>query len=116
MINPTGIGYQRRRVYRGCGSDKHVRLSAGQYETFVVRLWSSRHTPDGDGAGTTVRGQITHVSTHQTLRFTDLNHILTFIQAHLDRLESAGRPGVREPADLASPAATDAAGDAEAGR
>ena len=110
MINPTGIGYQRRRAYRGCGSDKHVRLSAGQYETFVVRLWSSQ------SAGTAVRGQITHVSTHQTVRFTDLNHILAFIQAHLDRFDAAGQPAASEPAEREAPAATEAAGEAEEGR
>jgi hypothetical protein len=55
-----------------------VRLSAGRYQSFVVRVWSS------ESADATLRGQITHVASHQTVGFTDLQHVLAFIQLHLE--------------------------------
>jgi hypothetical protein len=54
-----------------------VRLSTGRYHSFVVRLWSR------DGGPAAWRGQITHVATHRTLRFTDLPHMVAFMQSHL---------------------------------
>ena len=54
-----------------------MRLSAGRYQSFIVRVWSS------DSADATLRGQITHVASHQTVGFTDLQRVLAFIQLHL---------------------------------
>jgi hypothetical protein len=54
-----------------------VRLSAGRYQSFIVRVWS------GESADATLRGQITHVASHQTVGFTDLQRVLSFIQLHL---------------------------------
>ncbi|MDQ3899070.1 MAG: hypothetical protein M3319_00950 [Actinomycetota bacterium] len=50
-------------------------LSAGQYASFVVRVW-------GRG-GDLVQGQITHTATRRTVRFRTPQSMLAFIVAHL---------------------------------
>jgi hypothetical protein len=52
--------------------------SAGRYDSFVVRVFS----PHGGGRR---QGQVTHLGTNHTLRFTDLRRILSFILAHVNR-------------------------------
>jgi hypothetical protein len=59
-----------------------VGLSAGRYQSFIVRVWS------GESADATLRGQITHVASHQTVGFTDLQRVLAFIQLHLKPSEA----------------------------
>ncbi|MGH2354050.1 MAG: hypothetical protein ACRDI2_03065 [Chloroflexota bacterium] len=67
-----------------------MRLSAGHYNSFVVRVWS------GDGAPTALRGQITHVASHQTIRFSDLRRMLSFIEAHLGPPAESATTGDQE--------------------
>jgi hypothetical protein len=56
-------------------------LSAGQYDSFVVRVFSGR-------AGDMVHGQVTHVATRRTARFTDLHRVVAFILAHVGQRPS----------------------------
>jgi hypothetical protein len=53
--------------------DDQDRLSTGQYDTFLVKVLVRRTS------GHIVHGQVTHVATHQTLRFKDPTKILGFI-------------------------------------
>ena len=69
-----------------------VRLSAGRYHSFVVRIWS------GDGAETTMRGQITHIASRQSVGFTDLQRALSFIAKHLAEGQGAPPGGAGEAA------------------
>jgi hypothetical protein len=57
-------------------------LSAGQYDSFIVRVFSER-------AGDMLHGQVTHVATRRTARFTDLRRVVSFIVAHVGQ-----RPGL----------------------
>jgi hypothetical protein len=63
-----------------------VRLSAGRYHSFVGRVWS------GDGADPALRGQITHIASHQSAGFADLERILAFIRGHVTSSEAACDP------------------------
>ena len=49
------------------------RLSAGQYDTFLVKVLVRRTS------GQIVHGQVTHVASHRTVRFKDPTKILRFI-------------------------------------
>jgi hypothetical protein len=48
-------------------------LSSGHYDSFVVRVFSR-----GPG-GELLHGEVTHVATRRTQRFTDLNRVLAFM-------------------------------------
>ena len=64
--------------------DAAVALSAGQYDSFVVRVFSRGPTRE------VVHGQVTHVGTRRTLRFTDLQRAMTFIRAHAGQRPAQG--------------------------
>jgi len=61
-------------------------LSAQGYDSFVVRVLSH-------GRGSLIHGQVTHVATRSTLRFTDPQRVIGFILAQLGRRPSDGLPG-----------------------
>jgi hypothetical protein len=61
------------------GEDVPTPLSAGHYHSFVVRVFSR-----GSGPGL-VEGQVTHIASRSTLRFRDLQGIVGFIRAQLDK-------------------------------
>jgi hypothetical protein len=65
-------------------------LSRGQYDSFVVRVWSQ-----SDGGLT--HGRITHVRSRDTLAFRAVDELITFMLVHV------GRPP-RLDAELPSPA------------
>jgi hypothetical protein len=67
------VGVTRSLV--GTQEEGALRLSAGQYASFVVRVWSRR--------GDLVQGQITHTATRRTVRFRTPQSMLAFILAHL---------------------------------
>ena len=75
-----------------------MQLSDGRYHSFVVRVWR------GDGGRLPMHGQVTHVASHHSVGFTDLERMLEFIREQLT-CQEAGPP--------ATPAA-DGAGDGEA--
>ena len=56
-----------------------VGLSARRYDSFVVRVLSEAR------GGKVIGGQVTHVGSRATLRFTDLQRIASFILANLGR-------------------------------
>lgn len=66
-------------------TDAPLLLSAGRYDSFVVRV--SRR--DAAAAELAVRGQVTHVASGRTMHFTDLERLLAFIQTQL-QLERRG--------------------------
>jgi hypothetical protein len=72
--------------------DGRTRLSAGRYHSFVIRVFSR-----GAGRGI-VHGQVTHVASRRTLRFRDLQSIVAFIRAHVDRRPSDAGIADREVA------------------
>ena len=76
-----------RRVVETEG-ESGLRLSAGQYASFVVRVWSR--------GGDLVQGQITHTATRRTARFRTPQRMLAFILAHLSA------PPDGEPAELSA--------------
>lgn len=51
-------------------------LAMGQYQTFIVRLWT-------DGANGVVRGHIQHIASRRGVYFRDSDRMLQFIQEHL---------------------------------
>ena len=51
-------------------------LSAGQYDSFVVRVWSQ-----ADGGLT--HGRVTHVSSRETLTFRAIDDLITFMLLHV---------------------------------
>jgi hypothetical protein len=57
--------------------DPAVLLSAGHYDSFVVRVFSRGPTHE------LVHGQVTHVATRRTVRFKDLKRVMAFIRAHV---------------------------------
>ena len=61
-------------------------LSAGRYDSFVVRVLRRNDT------GGFVHGQVTHVGTRQSKRFTDLETAMGFILDHLDESADGSRP------------------------
>lgn len=61
-----------------------VDLTAGRYDSFVVRVFS--HGP----TNTLVHGQVTHVATRRTLRFTEPERMLSFILTQVGQLPIAG--------------------------
>jgi len=69
-------------------------LSAAQYDSFIVRVLSR---PDQRQV---VGGQVTHVATRRTLRFTDLQRVMAFILAQLGRRSVGSDPGNPEPLAL----------------
>ena len=69
-----------------------VRLSAGRYHSFVVRVWR------GEGGEPPMHGQVTHVASHQSVGFTDLERMLEFIREQLARHEA----GLPEPSGAAA--------------
>ncbi len=52
-----------------------MNLSAGRYSSFVIRVWSRN--------GQMVQGEITHVATGESVRFRDIERMITFIRAHV---------------------------------
>jgi hypothetical protein len=79
-----------------------VRLSDGRYHSFVVRVWR------GDGGRLPMHGRVTHVASHHSVGFTDLERMLEFIREQLTCQEAGQEAG--PPA----PPAADGAGDGEA--
>jgi hypothetical protein len=63
-------------------------LSAGRYDSFVLRVFSRARD------GHVVHGEVTHVSSRRTRHFTDLDSALAFIVAQM----AAGAPQL-EPAE-----------------
>ena len=63
-------------------------LSAGHYDSFVLRVFS--RVRDGQ----LVHGEVTHVATRRKQRFTDLRHALAFIVATM-----AHHPSVPDPTE-----------------
>jgi hypothetical protein len=63
-------------------------LSHGRYDSFVLRVL---HQEAGPGF---IHGQVTHVSSRQSKRFTDLETAMGFISATLGR--TATRPTVAD--------------------
>ena len=63
--------------------DLSVALSAGRYDSFILRVYSRDH--DGE----LVRGEVTHVPTRQKERFTEWRSALAFMIAQMAR-RSAG--------------------------
>jgi hypothetical protein len=61
------------------GAEVPTPLSAGRYHSFVVRVFSR-----GAGSGV-VHAQITHIASRSTLHLRDLQGIVGFIRAHMDR-------------------------------
>jgi hypothetical protein len=57
--------------------DAAVSVSAGHYDSFVVRVFSR------GPARELVHGQVTHVATRRTVRFKDLKRVMAFIRAHV---------------------------------
>ena len=67
------------------------RLSAERYDSFVVRVLSH-------GRGSLIHGQVTHVATRRSLRFTDPQRVIGFILAQLGRRANDSPPdAVDEP-------------------
>jgi hypothetical protein len=60
-----------------------TRLSRGQYDSFVVRVWSQ------SGSGLS-HGHITHVGSRDTIAFREIDELVAFLLRHV------GPPG---PAD-----------------
>jgi hypothetical protein len=58
--------------------DQVPKLSSGRYDSFVVRVLRR------NASGGFVHGQVIHIGTRRSKRFTDLETAMTFIQAHLD--------------------------------
>jgi hypothetical protein len=52
-------------------------LSAGKYDSFVVRVFSR------SAAGDLVHGEVTHVASRRKRRFTDLSIALAFMAAQM---------------------------------
>ena len=52
-------------------------LISGQYNSFLVRVWSADHP------GGAVLGQVTHVASRRSVRFRDPQQMVAFILAHL---------------------------------
>jgi hypothetical protein len=69
-------------------------LSAAQYDSFVVRVLSRPHERQ------VVGGQVTHIATRRTLRFTDLQRVMAFMLAQLGRHSVSTEPGTAEPISL----------------
>jgi hypothetical protein len=59
-------------------------LAKGQYDSFVVRVFSGSRA---DGA---FHGQVTHVGTRRSQLFSDLQLIVAFIAAHMNQRSAAG--------------------------
>ena len=66
------------------GDDDGVDLTAGRYDSFVVRVFSRGPT------NSLVHGQVTHVATRRTLRFTELPPVLSFILTQVGQRPTAG--------------------------
>jgi hypothetical protein len=75
--------------------DLAVSLSAGHYDSFVVRVFSRGPTRE------LVHGQVTHVATRRTLRFKDLQRVMAFILAHVGQRPTAP-PGAEPDKDGAT--------------
>lgn len=77
-------------------------LSASRYDSFVVRVVSRQDS------GELVQGQVTHVASRRTLRFTDVQRVVGFILTHLHR---PGDVEVRLPLQIQDKPASDGWGD-----
>jgi hypothetical protein len=53
----------------------NVALSVDRYHSFVVRILSRE--------GDVIHGQITHIGTHETVRFRDAQRMVDFVLEHL---------------------------------
>ncbi len=62
-------------------------LSGGRYHSFVVRILSR--------AGGGIQGEITHVGSRKSVRFSDAPRMVRFI---MENLKPSGDPGAPEPA------------------
>lgn len=68
----------------------------GQYQTFVVRLWT-------DAAENAVRGHIQHIASRRGIYFRDAERMLQFIREHLDPVAlpmGSGEDGWRPDGEL----------------
>jgi hypothetical protein len=64
--------------------DAAVDLTAGRYDSFVVRVFSR------GPANSLVHGQVTHVATRRMLRFTELDGVVSFILTQVGQRPTAG--------------------------
>jgi hypothetical protein len=75
--------------------DPAVSLSAGHYDSFVVRVFSR------GPARELIHGQVTHVATRRTVRFKDLKRVMAFIRAHVGQRPTPA-PGAEPDKDGAT--------------
>jgi hypothetical protein len=66
-------------------------LSAVRYDSFVVRVLTRPHERQ------VLEGQVTHIATRRTLRFTDIQRVIGFMLAQLGRHPVATDQSTREP-------------------
>ena len=63
-------------------------VSLGQYQTFVVRLWTGA-TEDG------LRGHIQHIASRRGVYFRDTDRMLQFIHEYLEPVSTTAEGGGR---------------------
>ena len=78
-VGPRGPGDSDPLAFDG-------EVSSGRYDSFVVRIFTR------DRAADFILGQVTHIATRETLRFTNPDRILTFILAHVGRAARLAEP------------------------
>lgn len=66
-------------------------LSAVRYDSFVVRVLTRPHERQ------ILEGQVTHIGSRRTLRFTDIQRVIGFMLAQLGRHPVATDPSTPEP-------------------
>lgn len=79
-VPPDGAAQPEERVVS--------ELGAGRYDSFVIRVFTRGEH------GRLVDGQVMHVGTRVSARFTSFEHAITFMQAHLSGARASG-PGKR---------------------
>jgi hypothetical protein len=61
-------------------------LRAGRYDSFVIRVFTHGES------GQLVEGQVTHVATRRSARFTNFERVITFMLSYLSRHSASGPP------------------------
>jgi hypothetical protein len=59
------------------------RLSTGRYDSFIIRVFSRSKQ------GEPLEGQVTHIASHRSVRFTDLQRAVAFIRDQLAQARAA---------------------------
>ena len=70
--------------------DASIVLSAGHYDSFVLRVFSRER--DGE----LLHGEVTHVASRRMQRFADLHSALAFIVSTISRQRTLPEPGEHE--------------------